>query len=90
MREDEKDKIYPYMKFNIKVDLVKKYTVDEYKIHIKNLDKSWTIEESDYLWELCERFDLRFIIVFDRYDDKYQRTEEDLKFRYYDVAKKLL
>ena len=26
---------------------------------------------SNYLWELCERYDLRFIVIDDRYDIKY-------------------
>jgi hypothetical protein len=28
----------------------------------------WTRDETDYLLELCERFDLRFIVIADRYD----------------------
>lgn len=39
----------------------------------------WTYEETVYLWELCNAFDLRFIVIYDRYDTKYQRTIEDLK-----------
>ena len=54
------------------------------------ISRGWTKEETDVLWELCERFDLRFIVVFDRYDEKYNRTMEDLKARYYSVSKKLL
>jgi len=36
------------------------------------------------------RFDLRFIVIFDRYDPKYKHTIEDLKERYYNVSKVLL
>ncbi len=37
VKEQEKNKIYPYMKFNIKVDIVKKYTDEEYKKFINVL-----------------------------------------------------
>ena len=30
-------------------------------------DPAWTREETDYLLELCELFDLRFVIIADRY-----------------------
>ena len=79
------------MKFNIKVDIVPKYTDDEFKKHILNkTDPTWSKEETDYLWELCERFDLRFIVIDDQYLPKYNRTIEDLKQRYYQVAQVLL
>lgn len=41
----------------------------------------WSREETDQLFELCERFDLRFIIIADRFPSS--RTVEDLKNRYY-------
>lgn len=89
------------MKFNVKIDLVK-YTPEEYNQHIKvrknqihalkcqNLDKAWGRDETDYLWDLCEKFDLRFIVIYDRYDPKYNRSVEDLKERFYQVNKKIL
>jgi DNA methyltransferase 1-associated protein 1 len=43
-----------------------------------------------YLWDLCKRFDLRFIVVHDRYDADYDRTLEELKHRYYSVARRVL
>lgn len=43
--------------------------------------QTWTKEETDHLFELCERFDLRFIIIADRFPT--QRTVEELKDRYY-------
>ena len=33
---------------------------------------------------------MRFIVINDRYDEKYNRTIEDLKDRYYKVSKELL
>lgn len=41
----------------------------------------WTKEETDQLFELCERFDLRFTIIADRFP--LSRTVEELKDRYY-------
>lgn len=41
----------------------------------------WTKEETDKLFDLCERFDLRFIVIADRFPTS--RTVEELKNRYY-------
>lgn len=41
----------------------------------------WTKEETDELFDLCERFDLRFILIADRFPSS--RTVEELKDRYY-------
>jgi len=87
--KEDKDKVTPYMKFNVKVDLVK-YTNDEYEKYIKDLDLAWDREETDYLWDLCERFDLRFFVVYDQYDVKYNRSMEDLKERFYQVSRKIV
>jgi len=39
---------------------------------------------------LSKTYDLRFIIIQDRYDEKYNRSVEELKNRYYSVCKKIL
>lgn len=41
----------------------------------------WTKEETDQLFDLCERFDLRFIVIADRFPSS--RSVEELKSRYY-------
>lgn len=41
----------------------------------------WTKEETDELFELCARFDLRFIVIADKLPSS--RTVEELKNRYY-------
>lgn len=41
----------------------------------------WTKEETDQLFDLCERFDLRFVVIADRFPSS--RTVEELKDRYY-------
>jgi hypothetical protein len=43
--------------------------------------QAWSREETDKLFELCERFDLRFIVIVDRFPT--DRSMEDLKSRYY-------
>ena len=52
-------------KWNVKVDRPK-YTDEEYEAHLKS-DK-WTKEETDYLMDLATDFDLRWVIIGDRYD----------------------
>jgi hypothetical protein len=41
----------------------------------------WTKEETNELFDLCERFDLRFVVIADRFSSS--RTVEELKDRYY-------
>lgn len=43
-----------------------KYDDDEWD-NVLVKDPAWTREETDYLLELCELFDLRFLIIADRY-----------------------
>ena len=62
------------------------YTDQEYQqiLQISN----WTKPETDYLLDLCRQFDLRFIVIQDRWDKtKFSaRSIEDLKERYYDMV----
>lgn len=48
----------------------------------------WSKEETDHLMDLAGRFDLRWIIIHDRWDKKFakRRSVEDLKERYYNIA----
>lgn len=82
------DEPYPFAKINHKIKLVT-FDDNEYNTLLKGLNKSWSKEETLYLWDLCELYDLKFIVIHDRYDKKYQRTIEELKDRYYTIAKKL-
>ena len=88
-RTEDVDKDYEYAHFNKKINIVE-YTQEEYDKFIKDLDPYWSQEETNYLWDLCRRFDLRFITVHDRYDENYNRTIAELKHRYYSVARKVL
>ncbi|KAF8107006.1 hypothetical protein N665_0129s0074 [Sinapis alba] len=76
---------YSFAKYNKSVDVLK-YTDDEYENHLT--DPVWSKEETDQLFELCERFDLRFTVIADRFPSS--RTVEELKDRYYSVTRALL
>ncbi|KAI8052796.1 hypothetical protein BDF22DRAFT_685271 [Syncephalis plumigaleata] len=89
--------------FNKVVDVVE-YTNDEYEHIIAHLPSSWSKEETDYLFSLCRQFDLRFLVIADRYNytardtmsestdnaTSTHRTLEDIKDRYYTIARHIL
>ncbi|KAI0223221.1 swr complex subunit [Massospora cicadina] len=53
-------------------------------------DQDWSLEETRHLFELCQSFDLRFLVVHDRFlPFKKKRTLEDLKARFYQVVNAL-
>ncbi len=54
-----------FAKFNVLVD-VPQYTEAQYTSNLQNDD--WTKEETDYLLELAREYDLRWAIIWDRYD----------------------
>ena len=95
---------YYSARYNIKPD-IPTYDDAQYDEHLK--DDDWSRGETDYLMDLCRDFDVRWIVIADRYD--YQppltqgnlsstvpedsaipRSMEELKARYYAVARKLL
>lgn len=81
----EKRKDYAFADLNIQNDVIQ-YTKDDYDNLITLLDRTWTKEETDELFYLCKRFDLRFPIIHDKFSNK-SRTIEDLKKRYYSIAR---
>ncbi|KAJ7551439.1 hypothetical protein O6H91_06G015300 [Diphasiastrum complanatum] len=76
---------YSFAKYNKSVEIVR-YTNEEYNKHL--LDMNWTRQETDQLFDLCEQFDLRFIIIADRITPP--RSVEELKNRYYSAAKTII
>lgn len=56
------------------------------------IDSNWTKEETDELFELIKQFDLRFIVVADRFEGNSAtpKSMEDMKDRYYTISRKLL
>ncbi len=54
-----------FAKFNVKVD-IPEYTDEQYRYNLTSND--WTREETDYLFDLARDFDLRWPLIWDRYD----------------------
>lgn len=54
-----------FAKYDVEVP-VPKYTTDQYEEKLKA--EGWTKEETDYLFELCRDFGLRWIVIADRYN----------------------
>ncbi|KAK7973021.1 SWR1-complex protein 4 [Apiospora saccharicola] len=61
-----------FAKFNVKVD-VPQYSEDQYNSTLANSD--WTKDETDYLMDAVRDYDLRWPIIWDRYD--YQSKDGD-------------
>ncbi|KAJ1606745.1 DNMAP1 like Myb domain [Cryptosporidium canis] len=82
---------YYFSKFN-KHPTIYTFQSDQYNKFIRDMDPDWTEDDTYLLFELCKEFDLRFIIIHDRYlpPSGRQRTLEQLKQRYYSVSKKLV
>ncbi|CAA2981126.1 SWR1-complex 4 [Olea europaea subsp. europaea] len=76
---------YSFAKYNKSVDVIK-YTDEEYDKYL--VDPAWTKEETDRLFDMCEQFDLRFIVIADRFPSS--RTVEELKNRFYSVSRAIL
>ena len=88
-RSADEGKEYPFARFNKPVE-VPSYNEMEYLNHLQS--ENWTRDETDHLMDLCQRFNLRFTIVCDRWDrEKFvtKRSVEDLKERYYAVCEKM-
>ncbi|KAK1443135.1 DNA methyltransferase 1-associated protein 1 domain containing protein [Babesia gibsoni] len=67
-----------------------RYSDEFYRYQIGDLDPSWTKEETDLLFDLCEMFELRFIAIHDRFKWRKDISLERLKHRYYTVTKRIV
>ena len=76
---------------NTKVEIVE-FTKEEYDKLIKPNDRNWNYEQTMYLWDLIKQYQLKFVVIFDRFDEQTygERTVESLKDRYYSVARTIL
>ncbi|XP_073848900.1 DNA methyltransferase 1 associated protein 1 [Musca autumnalis] len=86
INDEQKDMPYPFAKFNKQLE-IPQYTIAEYNQHLQTNTQKWSKEQTDHLFDLAKRFDLRFIIMADRWD-RVQfglKNVEDLKERYYEV-----
>jgi DNA methyltransferase 1-associated protein 1 len=79
--------LYQFAKFDVKVE-IPEYSKGEYEVLGS---EDFSSEETDYLFSLCREFDLRWPIIWDRYEwpDK-ARSLVDLKARYYGVCRSLM
>lgn len=88
-QQKDLNKKFKFAKFDIPIS-IPKFTAEEYDEHLANIDLSWKKEETLYFWELLEKYELRFFVVYDRYDlQKYPRSLDELKHRFYSIAKVL-
>lgn len=60
-----------FAKFNVQVD-IPQYSDDQYQSNLKS--DEWTKDETDYLFGLARNFDLRWPLIWDRYE--YQPKPE--------------
>ncbi|EDW02434.1 DNA methyltransferase 1-associated protein 1 [Drosophila grimshawi] len=77
---------YPFAKFNKQLE-IPSYTMTEYNAHLRNNIQNWSKVQTDHLFDLARRFDLRFIVMADRWNRQQHgiKTVEELKERYYEV-----
>lgn len=66
---------YPFAKYNVKAKMPNRYTDEEYNRHLKSDD--WTREETDYLMNIAEEYDLRWVVIADRYDYQPQPIDAE-------------
>ncbi|PHJ23518.1 myb family dna-binding domain-containing protein [Cystoisospora suis] len=83
------EKEYPFAKFNTKVDY-RPISDDLYDKYIQHLDSSWTKEQTLTLWKTVHDYDLQWPVIFDVIPSSWGRSVEELKQRYYAVAKRLV
>lgn len=58
--------------------------------HARTIDPQWTREETDELFHLARLYDLRFIVMADRWESTNPKSVDQLKDRYYAVGRALL
>ncbi|DAZ96245.1 TPA: hypothetical protein N0F65_012548 [Lagenidium giganteum] len=87
---------YVFARFNVQCN-VTTFTDEEYAkalaTHHDVLMK-WTKQETDVLFKFCARYDLRWIVIADKYNTHpiakgAFRSVEDIKYRYYEVTRLL-
>nr|XP_019007840.1 SWR1-complex protein 4 [Kwoniella pini CBS 10737]OCF46621.1 SWR1-complex protein 4 [Kwoniella pini CBS 10737] len=83
-------------KFNLHGPSIMEYSQFEYDQHLN--DPEWTPHETAYLFDLLKTYDLRFVVVADRYAYRGQtgtgvekrRSVEEIKDRYYTICRRLV
>jgi DNA methyltransferase 1-associated protein 1 len=75
MKRKEVGDVYAFARFNRKAAVVT-YTDDQYDKVVAPLKSDWTKLETDVLFDLCQRFNLRFIVIADRFAYELQERVE--------------
>ena len=71
LKKKEIGEVYGFARFNRKANVVT-YTTDQYNKVVAPIKSDWSKLETDVLFELCERFTLRFIVIADRFSYELQ------------------
>ncbi|KAG3179495.1 hypothetical protein PC128_g15920 [Phytophthora cactorum] len=87
---------YVFARFNVKNETTS-YTDKEYEAalaHHQDPMMKWSKKEMDLLLKLCQRFDLRWVVISDKYNSNpiakgAPRSVEDIKYCYYEVTRLL-
>lgn len=79
---------YPFERYNTSLSLPS-FTEDEYR-QCEQEGKDWSYQETKELFGLCADFDLRWHVIYDRYENKKHRSLEDLKERFYSFSAKVI
>lgn len=82
----DSEEVYRFARYNTVVD-VPSWTDAEYQLFE---NPEWTLDETRHLFDLARQFDLRWPVIYDRYEQEKSRTVEELKARYYEVCSALL
>ncbi|KAL7412081.1 hypothetical protein BDY24DRAFT_416629 [Mrakia frigida] len=91
----------PFSKYNSTTPVMD-FSQQEYDTNLR--DEDWSQAETSYLFSLLREYDLRFVIVADRYaypgdlgtefldlpEGGRKRTIEDIKSRYYSICRRLV
>lgn len=65
---------YHFAKFNVKVE-APDYNDSQYEAYLKS--DEWSREETDYLIDMAKDYDLRWIVIADRYDYQSNKTSAE-------------
>ncbi|EQC31400.1 hypothetical protein SDRG_11001 [Saprolegnia diclina VS20] len=88
---------YPFARFNVTCHVTPVCSSDEFDKVLKDyvdpaIPQPWTYDETVALWAVCERYELRWVVVTDRYNfgaKHAARTMEDIKYWYYEATRLL-
>lgn len=67
---------YRFSKFNKKIKLLE-FSNEEYQNYLQ--DPDWSQEQTQLLFDFCKQFDLRFIIIADRFNEQVELLRQQWK-----------